>query len=863
VVNIQLKSGTNRFHGSAYEFHTDNLFKARPFFLAPGQVMPKNIDNDYGGTLGGPILRNKLFFFVSYEADALNQGSVQTLTVPTAAQLSGDFTSTGTTLYDPATGNPDGTGKKTFLSETGKNAIPANRISGNVKPLLALYANYPATTATTSNNFTANLITPQRLKKLDTKFDWDATSKLRIVGRYNYHPYSITLAPNTFASFFDFVASSAYGQTNAATVAATYTATPHFVLSGSFGFTRSVQYLVPPLDNQKYGAETLGISGVNIAPLPFGGGIPQFVLSGYSTLGYNYPYLTYNDPVFGYAANGTWNRGKHTLKFGVTINRIDLNHSETSSDRLTFSGNATALNGGPGKNQFNSFGDFLLGAPSAWQNSFQPYGGSDMKMNQYSLYISDTAQVTPKLTASYGTGWQYFPIPSRSTRGLENFNLSTNQYEICGYAGIPSNCGISTSKLLFSPHAGFAFRPADSYVIRGGFSIATEQFNLARDILYNYPENIGYSATALNPYVPVGSLSSGVPTITAPSVTQGVISIPAGISFYALPQHLKRGYTESFNLAIQKQWHSLVMQAAYVGNLSVDQHQRYNINGGTVGGGSASQPLYKFNGTTAAEYAILGIGHTNYNSLQITVRKNMSHGFQIGSTYTYSKWLGLCCDTNGFGSLNTPIPQYQSSNYVAMPGDITHLFNINGILESPFGKNKKLLANNVIAGAVLGGWQLNLVATAYTGTPFTVTADGSSLNAPGSVQRADLVKPKVKINGGTKQYFDITAFRPVSAVRFGTSSYNMLRGPGAANLDASIFRSFALPEHLTLQLRLESFNATNTPHFGNPGSNVSSATFDSSGNITNANGFGQITGTNPISRPVDERNFRLGAKLLF
>jgi len=163
----------------------------------------------------------------------------------------------------------------------------------------------------------------------------------------------------------------------------------------------------------------------------------------------------------------------------------------------------------------------------------------------------------------------------------------------------------------------------------------------------------------------------------------------------------------------------------------------------------------------------------------------------------------------------------------------------------------------------LGGWQLNLLATMHTGSPFTVTADGSSLNAPGSTQRADLVKSNVKINGGTKQYFDITAFRPVTAARFGTSSYNMLRGPGAGNLDASIFRSFVLPEHLSLQLRMESFNVTNTPHFGNPSSSVSSAVFDSSGNITNPNGFGQITSTSPISRSVDERNFRLGAKLIF
>lgn len=151
----------------------------------------------------------------------------------------------------------------------------------------------------------------------------------------------------------------------------------------------------------------------------------------------------------------------------------------------------------------------------------------------------------------------------------------------------------------------------------------------------------------------------------------------------------------------------------------------------------------------------------------------------------------------------------------------------------------------------------------HAGSRFTLVADGSSLNAPGCTKYADLVKSNMKINGGTRQYFDISAFRPVSAVWFETSSYNMLRGLGAGNLDASIFRTFALPEHPSLQLRLESFKVTNTPQFETPGSSVSSAVFDSSGNITNPNGFGGITGTSPISRPVDARNFRLGAELIF
>ena len=289
---------------------------------------------------------------------------------------------------------------------------------------------------------------------------------------------------------------------------------------------------------------------------------------------------------------------------------------------------------------------------------------------------------------------------------------------------------------------------------------------------------------------------------------------------------------------------------------------RYNINYGQVGGGVASAALYKLLGTSTEEDAILPIGHTNYNSLQATLQRRFANGFQLRSTYTYSKWLGLCCDTNGFGGLNTPIPQYQYLNYVVMPGDQRHVFNFTGIAELPFGRNKPYLQNGIGALA-LGGWQLNAVLTMFTGTPFGIGADGSSLNAPGSSQRADQIKPHVAIYGSKEKYFDVTAFAPVSETRFGTAPYNSLYGPGAMNLDSSIFRTFQLPEHLSVQFRMEVFNTTNTPHFQDPGNDVSSVQYDGNGNITNLNGFGQITGTTTISRPVDERNVRFGVKLLF
>jgi hypothetical protein len=262
------------------------------------------------------------------------------------------------------------------------------------------------------------------------------------------------------------------------------------------------------------------------------------------------------------------------------------------------------------------------------------------------------------------------------------------------------------------------------------------------------------------------------------------------------------------------------------------------------------------------ETAIEPYGHTHYDSLQTTMQRDFANGFQFKANYTYSKWIGLCCDTNGFGGLATPIPQFQRLNYSVMPGDQRHVFNLTGIAQSPFGRNKAFVHTGVGA-AILGDWQLSVVLTAFTGNPFSISADGTSLNAPGSSQRADQVKSHVTQYKSVKGYFDPTAFKPVYATRFGTAGYNSLYGPGGMNLDSGIFRTFELPEHLSGQFRFESFNVTNSPHFGSPNGWVSGVQYDSNGNIVNLNGFGQINYTNALGRYVDSRYFRFGFKLKF
>ncbi len=850
AVNVQIKTGTNNLHGSVYLYHIDNLLKARPYFLPSGTSLPKLIDNDAGGTVGGPIFKNKLFFFGSYEGDFLHQGNTNIATVPTAAIRAGDLSGSTTPIYDPSTGNADGTGRSAFDG----NQIPPARISPITQKLVTLIPqqNLPGV----ANNYYVNTPSYYKLQKIDTKFQWNASKKLNMFVRYSDYPYNVTQA-----TIFGPVLSGGNnafqnGNIYAISASVTYVITPHFVADALFGLTHSSQNLSPPNTSQRYGSDVLGIPGTNLGMLPEAGGLPQFNVSSYSGYGYAYPALVYNDPVFQYTGNATWTKGRHNVRFGIDVSQQHMNHIEVSPTAFSFTGGITSLNGGAAANQYNSFADFLLGLPQNDTNSVQSVPNVTLRTWQFSPYVSDQWQLSSKLTVSYGTRWDYYPVPTRADRGIEYFDVPTRQYRICGKGSNPKDCGISVQKTLFSPRLGIAYRPTTTTVVRAGFSLVPEQINMYRDGLYNYPNTLTGSYSGANSYTAASTLAQGIPVLQSVDITSGVLPLPAGVAFVTAPTNFVRGYVESFNGTVEQDFgKGWLGQIGFVGSHSVHQHTRYNANYGQVGGGSASQPFNNgslASGITGQVTFIEPFESMHYNSLQATLEHRFSAGYQLGVSYTWSKWFGLCCDANADGQPSIPIPQYYSLNRALQPGDRPQNVQISGLADLPFGPHKMFL-NHGIGAAMLGGFQLNTIISFYSGAPFSITADGTSLNAPGSQQRADQVKSQVAIlhGVGTSPYFDISAFAAVSQPRFGTAAFDSVRGPGFANADFGIFRSFHLRDRFTLQGRVEVFNASNTPHFSNPNGNISSG------------GFGTITSTSPGSRTTDERYMRLGVKATF
>ncbi len=871
AINVQIKSGTNELHGSAFEYHTDNKLKAKPFFNPPGERNPKSILNQFGGTLGGPIIKNKLFYFASYEGTYDHQFAAKYQTVPTAAIKNGDLSASPTEIYDPLTGNLDGSGREPF---SGK-LIPASRIDPIAKKIANLTP-LPTYTNLLTANFYAGKPFYFNRNTVDSKLNWNPTRKLTMYGRYSFLKFD-SIAPPTFGDELGGDAISGanvghgFGFTQSTTIAATYVYTPNFIVDTYFGYTLMDNHSEQSRLDEKIGLDFLGIPGTN-GPRRFEGGWPRFDISNYSVLGIKDAYMPYHrhDSQYQYVANASWTRGSHNVRFGFDIYRPILDHlqpefygaSHGAQGGFSFAGGPTQLRNGPSANQFNSYATFLLGLPTTMGKILQVDERYSVITTAYSSYIRDQWQLSRKVTLSYGTRYEFYPIPKRPDRGLERYDFVNNKMMICGVGSVPQDCGVSVSRKLFAPRIGIAFRATDTFVVRAGYGITYDPLNLARNLRSNYPIILVQNVTGPNSYQPGGTLKAGIPEMKPVDFGNGVIDVPANYAVVSLGDEFQRGYVQSWNFTLQKKLpKGFIAQAGYVATRQVRTMGHMDLNVGRVGGGNASRPYNQKFGRTTSTILIAPVGTTKYNSLQTTLERRFAGGFNLQASYTWSKTNGICCADVGTGSPLIMIPEYYSLNRAVLGWDRPHTLTVTGYAELPFRKG------NRIASALFHGWQMNGMFSAYAGTPFTVTASGTSLDAPGNTQRADLVKAGVQTLGGTgrgQSYFDPFAFAPVTQARFGTAGFNIMRGPGLVNLDCGLFREFRLRERMKLQFRVEALNTTNTPHFSNPGANVSNLQLNSDGTVRNLGGFTEITSVTGTGREgIDERVIRVGLRFSF
>ncbi len=875
AVNVQIKSGTNDFHGSAFMHHHNHHLRARNFFLPTTESKGKYIYNQYGGTLGGPIKRDKLFFFASYEVtnDRENVGRIGS--VPTMAMRSGNLSASDTAIYDPATGALNGTGRTQFAG----NIIPEDRIDPIVRKIINLIPapNLASANPEQNNYFTSAPFNFDRWT-IDSKVNWTVSSKFNMFGRYSILNFD-TLQGTFFGPELGGVPigggnpGHGFGKTHNYSVGGVYTLSPNFIIDGNFGFVRMGQNVEHERIEEKIGLDFLGIPGTN-GKFRFEGGWPRFAVSGFDTYGVVETYMPYNrnDDQYQIVANANVLKGTHNIRFGMDFYDQALNHTQPEwSGGGTSHGARGGFSFGSGPTQlceevnssgscrqnsdsssYNSWATFLLGLPTSAGKLNQTIEVYTTRNRQYSLYARDQWQVNHKLTFSYGTRWEYFPVSTRADRGLERYIIDTNKLEIGGLGSIPEDHGVKVSKTMFAPRLGLAIRPTSTFVVRLGYGITNDPYSLARPFRTNPPILINFNLQAPNSLQPASRLADGLPNVPTPDISSGVLDLAGNIAVTTMPDEFKRGYIQSWNLTLQKElmW-GWVGEVSYVGTRQIRQLGFEQLNWSPIGGGRSGRQLFGLFGRDASTTRVGPIGSSEYNALQARLDHRFRNGYQLGVSYTWSKSIGIAGADNSDGSPRIKIPQFYHLNRALSGFDRTHNLQITNIFELPFGKGKSWLNNGGFLSRLLGGWQINNILSFYSGRPFDVTASGTSLNAPESSQRADLLKSNVEILGGVgrgQKYFDTTAFANVTEPRFGTAAWGIMRGPGVANWDFGFFRKFQLSEKWDLQFRMEAFNFTNTPHFNNPNGSVTSSS------------FGEITSTN-VNAP--ERQFRFGLRLGF
>jgi len=897
-VSVQTRSGTNEIHGSAFEYHTDNHLKAWPQRYDDAALntgnKPKLVYNEYGGTVGGPIKKDKLFFFASYESVRNHSNVNRTDTVPLPAMIKGDLQKSPTPIYDPFTGDLDtGVGRTQFYVAPGDpnyslcdtaanpeclNIIPASRMDPIAKEILALFPTNNIDRER-SNYFSSGAFAFDR-HQVDTKIDYNVNSKLNLMGTFGVLHWATTV-PTIFGDTAvgrpiggSSNGGKGHGNIYRLTIMGTYSFTSTFLMDAHFGWAHQGTASEPPGLDKAVGSDVLGIPGTN-GTRPIEQGWPEFDFEDFATVGVDNNFMPYyrNDPQYQYVVNFNWMKGKHNIRFGGDIYRQGLNHQQAE-----FLTGGYGAQGGFDFNQgitrrcedfadgvcneisegsrYNTAASALLGLSDYLGRTLQVPEEYHLRAWLFSAYARDRWTVTPKLTMDYGLRWEYFPVPTRTDRGIEYYDPNTNKVSLCGYGSVPGDCGIEVSKLRFGPRFGLAYRITDKFVMRAGYGLTNDPYEGMEMLRANYPILVQVNVQSPDGLTPAGSLTTGIPTIPEPDLGNGVIDLPGDYAWQGLPKKIDRGYVQSWNLTLQRELPmGFTAQVGYVATRSVRHLAHVDINAGQViGAGEAGRALYDKFGRTAATSIIMPVGTGHYDSLQAQLQRRFSAGLSLTVNYTWGKAISPIDATTGW--LENPAFAYQKMN-LAPPGfDRTHILGIINVWQLPFGKGRQYLNDKGALSYILGGWQVNNMVSVMTGTPFSVNADGTSLNLPGGNQYADQIKPEVTKLGGYGRgtpYYDPTAFGDVTEARFGNTHRNYLRGPGLFNWDFGLFREFSFTERLRMQFRMESFNFTNTPHACNP-----------DGWATDNEEFMTITSTCALAREgIDERQFRFGLRLVF
>jgi hypothetical protein len=895
AINVVVKSGTNDFRGTAWGYDTNSALRARNVFQTT-PTNPRNIVAQFGGNLGGPILKDKLFFFGNVErttqrvaAGSLLQSiapeslrpNANGVVFPTPAQG-------GAIIYDPAS-HPDPRQRTPFPN----NTIPRNRID---PAALYLIDRLPATSGPGFvNNVLSQGATEYNRTNYDAKLNY-VGARFNVFARYGNSPhliddaYSLGEAGGNAAGGGQ--VGRAPGRTHVVGLGTTYVFSPTLLLDANVGYTYQVLGAEAPDIEENIGsdADKMNIPGTN-GPDRLQGGLPGIQITNWANLGNTNtgnPFQ-FKDKTYSASVNLQKAHGGHVFRGGLELLDQRINHFQpqggafqTVRGTFQFNGQATMLQDAPAPAdaRFNSWAAFLLGLPSGAGKVDQLVNPNSIYMKTYSAYMQDTWQVNRDFTLALGLRWELQAWPTRPDgKGVNRFDPADGFVYIGGVGDTPQDTGASAGSGKLLPRLGATYRLGNKTVFRAGYAMSVDPSTFVnfRD---SYPTVFIWAMPAVrlngveNPFIPVTTLRQGlIAPAGAPDTSSGRIALPRGVGTNTYAKEVERGDVHSFNFTVQREvtpW--LTAQASYVGTRALGQMSFVNVNAGAPGTGDAGRPLVLagLTNVTGNINVFSPYGDTIYNGLQTQVMARSTYA-QGGLTYTLSKTTNYV-DNGGGNAAGAGVPRFQyfpekERNKGTAGYDRTHNLQAFWAWDLPFGKSRHWANGGGFASALLGGWQLNGIVSIMSGTPIYIIQNTAfNLNAAGSAQVPDLVgnpatfpdnnvnRPPAGADPNDYQYFDRSAYQAVNIAagqqqRFGNSPRNTLRGPGFWNVDLGLFRNINLPGHVRMQLRFEALNALNHPNFANPGNNIS-----------DAGTFGFITQT---TGNYGERNIRLGVRVTF
>ncbi|HEV2273174.1 MAG TPA: carboxypeptidase regulatory-like domain-containing protein [Acidobacteriaceae bacterium] len=832
VVSVTMKSGTNAFHGTAYEFIRNDVIDAHNYFAITSKNILKR--NQFGGTIGGPIKKDKVFFFSDIEASRQTQGVVFSDIVPSLAMRSGNF-SGGKTITDPATGKP-------FPG----NIIPANRISSQA----AYFMNFLPTPTQATFSSAQGL----DILKGDVKIDAALTGSDHLMGRYSIADNQET-DPNPFPAL---KLQALHSRAQNIAFSETHLFGNRWLNEARASYYRDYFLFGAILQGTNY-LQQAGITGyeqTQITP-----SFPYITMSGYTAFtgsgSGNFP-KSNRIRTWEYADTVSYENGKHEVRLGgqMWVQRHSFYNGQGQEGIFTFTTEYTG----------DAFGDFLLGAPAQVYRSYPLtlYGNRGI---EWAGFVQDNYHATSDLTFNVGLRWEYNPffdgvdgqnsafdpatgkviVPTRNGQILNPraqpetpllIPLFSDRVIGTDSLGLPDSVRKAGILGQFVPRVGLAWRPGGSerMVVRAGYGLFpifldtnmtlqwahVPPFLIQQTIVnstgaptFNWgnPFN-GQSLVAANPHP--GTVCPGTNLVLLSCVAPAISTAP---------RTFNHTYMEQYNLAMQFQLRKdMSLDVAYVGNHTLHgQLISVPVNTPNPGPGAvqARRPF--------PQWGPIGISMSNgiahYNALQTSLEKRLSNGVYALVSYTYSK-----CTDNGSSESGPPTISLLAQNYGVCDYDITNNMTISSIYQLPFGRGRRFLSNaNRAVDAALGGWEIAGIFMDRTGLPFTPTISSDVANTGVSGQWPNRVGSGALAHPTAQKWFDTSAFTIPAKYTYGNSRRDILRSDGLVDLDTTLKKNFTFTESKIMELRFESFNLANHPTFSAPNATIGSS---SAGRVT-------------------------------